>query len=335
MKKKVYIVLLNWNGWQDTVSCLESIFRSSYSNWTVVVCDNGSADHSIEYIKAWADGLQPAKAVSKELASLTQPASPKPIAWREYDRAAGEAGGKADDPQLVLIQTGANLGFAGGCNVGIRYALARDDMDYVWLLNNDTVIRPDTLQHMLARMQSEQNAGICGSTQIFLDRPNVVQAYGGAVFNKWSGRSRPIGAGSFSHDSIDAKAVEKQLNYIIGASMLVSRPFLETVGLMADDYFLYYEEIDWAVRGQSFKLVFAPDSIVYHRVGGSTASKISLYYMYINRLKFSWRFFRKFWLLHYCVLWFDVAKCVGKRNWQKADILARILLGLARDPLKR
>lgn len=335
MKSKVYIVILNWNGWQDTVTCLESLCRGNYFDWAVVVCDNGSTDNSIEHIKAWADGRQIAKPASPELASLTRPPVKKPIAWREYGRSEGEAGGKADDPELVLIQTGANLGFAGGCNVGISYALSRSDMAYVWLLNNDTVVRPDTLQYMVSRMQAEPNAGICGSTQVFLERPDVVQAYGGAAFNRWSGRSRPLGAGSSSTNPVDAKAIERQLNYIIGASMLVSRSFLQTVGLMADDYFLYYEEIDWAVRGQSFKLVFAPQSIVYHRVGGSTASKVSLYYMYLNRLRFSWRFYRKFWLLHYFVLWFDVAKSVAKRNWPKADMLARILLGLARNPLNR
>src|SRR5450830_954663 len=122
-----YIVLLNWNGWKDTIECLESVFRLDYPHFRVIVCDNASRDGSLDHIKAWADGRQAAAASSVVLRSAARPLA-KPVAWVEYDREQAERGGDAhEQAPLVLIQTGANLGFAGGNNVGVRYAQARGD----------------------------------------------------------------------------------------------------------------------------------------------------------------------------------------------------------------
>ena len=148
----VYIVLVNWNGWRDTIECLESVFRLDYPDFMVVGCDNASGDDSLAQIKSWAAGTLVIRAKNPALAELVEPAIPKPVEWVEYDRPTAEAGGSPDnDARLVLIRTGGNLGFAGGNNVGIRFALAHDDCTHVWLLNNDTVAPPDSLSHLVAR----------------------------------------------------------------------------------------------------------------------------------------------------------------------------------------
>jgi len=276
---KVYIIIVNWNGWRDTLECLESVFRNDYPDFQVVVCDNDSTDGSLDRIKEWAAGrLCASSADGPPCRSFTTPAIPKPIQFVELDRAQAEAGGhtRAPDVPLALIRTGGNLGFAGGNNVGLRYALARDDFAYAWLLNNDTVIPPDALVALVSRMQERPDAGQCGSRLLFYEAPNEVQALGGASYNRWFALTRHIGAFSSADRPVDISEIESRMDYVVGASLLVSRSFLLDIGLMNEDYFLYSEEIDWATRARGrYDIAYAHNSVVYHKEGRSIGSSSS------------------------------------------------------------
>ncbi|WP_245555008.1 glycosyltransferase [Geopsychrobacter electrodiphilus] len=256
----------------------------------------------MERIKAWAEGrlnVLPAAGSLHRLRSF--PPVTKPVSYVEYDRQAAEAGGTGREiSELILIRTGANLGFAGGNNVGLRYVLARDDFDYVWLLNNDTVVNSDALSYMVERMHGKPDAGICGSTLLYYDHPEKVQALGGGYYCKWIGLPWHQGRLQRAELKRNRDRAERWMNYIVGASMLVSRKFLRDIGLMCEDYFLYFEETDWALRAEGkFSLVYAPESVVYHKVGASIGTsslpnKKSLacdYYSARNRLLFTRRFF--------------------------------------------
>jgi len=298
---KVYVVILNWNGWKDTIECLESVFKNSYSNYRVIVCDNDSTDGSVERIKDWAEGrLLVQLDTDSPLHDKSWPPVDKPIRWVEYGREKAEQGGDplTSEAPLVLISTGGNLGFAGGNNVGLRYALARGDFDYVWLLNNDTVINAVALVEMVQQMEDEPESGICGSTLLYYHNPEKVQTLCGGVYYKWLGAVRYIGQGLHLSQKckITRSEVLNQLDYVLGASMLVRKSFLQQIGLMNEDYFLYFEEIDWAMRGKHiFSLTYANNSIVYHKEGGSTRRKKVLeaipdYYGVRNRLLFARKF---------------------------------------------
>jgi GT2 family glycosyltransferase len=272
----VYILLLNWNGWQDTVECLESLFRLDYPDFRVIVCDNGSTDGSLEKIKGWAEGRVPAAApAGHPLSGLSSPPVPKPVSVAEYDRIAAEAGGDGhENSRLVLIRTGGNLGFAGGNNVGLRYALARGDFAYIWLLNNDTVVKPDALSWMVRRMSERPDAGICGSLLPYYDAPDTVWTSGGGTFNHWLAKSCSLDDRRPLREATARDEIERRMKYVAGASMLASKEFLEDVGLLCEDYFLYYEEPDWCFRGRGrYALAYARESIVYHKVGISTARR--------------------------------------------------------------
>jgi len=253
MKSKVYVLIVNWNNWPDTLECLESVFHSGYPQFQVLLCDNGSTDGSLDYVKAWAEGrLDVEVEPSSLLRQLSRASLRRPIRYLEYDKQMAEKGGSADDGEcpLILIQTGQNLGFGAGNNVGLRYVLARNDAQFVWLLNNDTVVAPDALTQLVATLEAKPDAGQCGSTILFFDRPDVVQICGGCEYNPWWGSIRALGAGYPASDLPDAEFVERRMTYVAGAALLVRMVFVQKVGLLPEDYFLYFEEIDWATRGR-------------------------------------------------------------------------------------
>lgn len=298
MEPKVYIVVVNWNGWKDTIECLESVYRLQYSNFKVIVCDNRSSDESLVHIRAWAQGRVLAVPRNPRLANLVEPAVEKPLSIDEYE--ASGIGRKTDDADLVLIDTGSNLGFAGGNNVGIRYALAQGDCDFIWLLNNDTVVDPGALRALIERMLERPDAGMCGSTLLYYHEPEVVQALGGASYNAWTARSRHLGLYQSVGEIPNPEEIETKMRYVVGASMLVRTSFLEHIGLMNEIYFLYFEELDWSMRSKdSFSLAFSPKSIVYHKEGMATgqsgrASRRSLFAHHLltrNRIVFTKTYF--------------------------------------------
>lgn len=319
--KRVYIILVNWNGWQDTVECLESLLPLKYPDFRIVVCDNGSSDDSLQNIESWADSHE--------------------VSCAGYQRNEAETGGSpAADPLLTLIRNYENLGFAGGNNVGLRYALARGDAEYCWLLNNDTVVEPEALNHLVSRMEQQPDIGICGSTiRLYHDRKRV-QALGGGHYCRWIGLPWHFGRFSTRGKSINQKRAEAWMNYVEGASMLVSRQFLKEVGLLCEDYFLYFEEADWALRAKGrFNIGYSPESIVYHKVGGSIGtssnpakmSYTSDYFNIRNRLLFTRRFYPEalptVWMVIVGALLLRL--CLGK--WDRAAMIFRILCGSSRQ----
>ncbi|RMF44039.1 MAG: glycosyltransferase, partial [Deltaproteobacteria bacterium] len=270
---KTAIIIVNFNGWRDSIGCLESVFRMS-GNWRVILCDNGSRGGDLDRIEAWARGaLDFTPDYPPGLPELVAPAVPKPVPCLRLTREEAEAPTPADPhPDLVLVDCGANLGFAGANNVGLRYALARNEFDSFWLLNNDTRVHRDALLAMLRRLEQLPDAGICGSTLLYFNRPSKVQARGGAWYCPWIGLPWHLGRERSVDRPFSALSCERRMSYVVGASMLVTRRFVREVGLMNEGYFLYFEELDWALRGKRFRLAYAPESRVYHRVGASVGS---------------------------------------------------------------
>ena len=300
MNSKTYIILVNWNGWQDTLECLESIFNQSSKNFCIIVCDNGSTDGSLDRIQEWANGTLKSDVSNQNMAQYSLSKISKPLSYQLLSREQSE---KADIPveqALILIDCKENLGFAGGNNVGLRFAMSQQDMAWCWLLNNDTVIDRNALSELIKKGQKNPDIGIIGSTVIYYNQTNKVQAFGGARYFPCIGLAMHIGRFNNQLQSIEESQIEKQLSYIMGASMFVSHTFLKTIGLMSEDYFLYYEELDWAQRSKSqYSLGYASKSLVFHKAGSSIGSSnkssrrsmLADYYLMSNRLKITQRFF--------------------------------------------
>jgi len=266
---RVCVVVVNWNGWRDTLECLESLLRSDYPEYRVIVCDNGSTDGSLERLEEWAQGRLPAPVVPESpLRRLSWPPLPKPVPHLVHGGGGAGPVARPAAPRLELVAAGSNRGFAAGNNVALRLALDTGGFDYAWLLNNDTVVEPDALPQLVARMLAKPAAGMCGSTLRFYQPPHEVQAYGGARYNRWFGVPSNIDRLRRGETPAD---VEGRLDYVMGASLLVSASFVRDVGLMSEDYFLFCEEVDWATRGRGrYSLAYAPGSVVYHKGGRST-----------------------------------------------------------------
>ncbi len=278
MPNKVYILILNWNNWRDTFVCLESVFKNSYPNYQVVVIDNASTDGSEEKILEWADK--------------------KSIAHVRYDRKTAEKGGLFDkekdltQPSMVFIQTGSNLGYAGGNNVGIQYVLNQDDCKYVWLLNNDTVVDIDALTEMVRTVEADDKIGMVGSKLLYHNRPDIIQAAGGCSIVPWMGNASIIASNEKDDGTWDEPF---EPSYISGASLLVKKEAVEAIGLMDEKYFLYWEDADWGVRARrkGYRLLYCPKSKVWHKEGGTTGylSPQADYYWIRNGLYFTLKFY--------------------------------------------
>ena len=170
--------------------------------------------------------------------------------------------------QIVTAhQAGGNLGFAGGVNEGFKHT---PDADAWWVLNPDTQPDPGALAAMVSRLA----AGDCDAVGCTLYRAGgEVQSYGGR-WRPWLARAESIGNGARLDPPPAAAEVERVQSYLNGASMLVSRRFLEAVGPMREDYFLYAEESEWFLRAarRGMRLGFAPAARVMHAHGTTTGA---------------------------------------------------------------
>jgi GT2 family glycosyltransferase len=281
---KVVSVVLNWNGWLDTIECVESLLRSDYANHQIVVCDNGSQDHSIERLTEWADGML----------EIKHPGDPKGHAW-EYRpvlkplpyvlyESPDEALAASTPPkeQVVFIRNGDNLGYAGGNNIGMRFALESLHADYVWLLNNDTVVDRRAMSHLLEALTLRPDAAVLGSRLMQYNSPDTIQALGGGRLDPRWALDTQIGRGQHTHEAVDQLI---ELEHIIGASMFIRSDVIRDVGPIDESYFLYREETDWciAMRKRGWRLFYCPQSIVWHKEGHSAGFKSGVHDYYAVR----------------------------------------------------
>jgi GT2 family glycosyltransferase len=230
------VVVLSWNGREDTLRCLKSL-RAVTHEVGVVCVDNGSADGTVAAVRE-------------------------------------------QFPEVALIEAGVNLGYSGGNNLGIRYALDAGAR-WVMLLNNDATIAPEVIDGFQAAARERPDAGILAGTVLTTDEPPVIWFAGQRVNLRLGYSGRPRGYGR-----PDGPAYQdvRDTDRAVGALMAISRPALETVGVFDDTLFAYVEDVDLAVRVRraGFAVVLAPGARASHRVsastGGEATSTHTLYY---------------------------------------------------------
>ena len=209
----------------------------------------------------------------------------------------------AAHPEIPIIETGHNLGFSGGCNVGVRRAL-EEGTDYIWLLNNDTTVDPQALSAMVAVAEADPGVGEVGSVLYYLDNPNDIQAWGGGRVSFWTGRS---------HHQL-SPVPNSTLHYLTAASILLRRRALEQVGLLDEKtFFMYWEDTDFSfrLRKAGWRLAVADQSIVLHREHAATGKGSPLLDYYFNESAV--RFFRRYALIPPWPMFIGTLGRLGKR----------------------
>ncbi|MBA7515267.1 hypothetical protein ES705_07306 [subsurface metagenome] len=288
---RVSIIILNWNGWADTIECLESLYQITYPNYDVIVVDNGSEDESIEKIKEYCEGKIEVESKFFEYSSEN-----KPIKIIEYTREEAEAGGGKEkeisdlpsNRKLILIKSEKNYGFAEGNNIGMRYALKALDPDYVLLLNNDTVVDKEFLGELVKVAEEEEKIGIAGPKIYYYDykgRSDVIN-FTGANLNLRKLKENRYGCGEIDKGQLDKRM---EIDKIEGSAMLLKRKVLEEAGLFDPDYFTYWEETDLCFRAarKGFKSLYAQRAKIWHKEAASTGGTLSSHYIYyITRNQF-------------------------------------------------
>jgi len=238
---KVAVIILNWNGKEDTIECLESVDKIDYLNYEIVVVDNGSVDDSVASIKALF-------------------------------------------PDVIVIETGHNLGYAGGNNVGIRYALD-NNAEYILLLNNDTVVDVNLIYAFIEARTTIASPAIMGGKIYYQAQPDTLW-YAGACWIPSKLDFEHIGLGQKDAPNFDQLS---KTDYATGCLMFVPADIFHQVGLLDEDFFLTYEETDWCYRARKFgyECYFIPTAKVWHKVSvsfGGPESPIFEYFMARNRL---------------------------------------------------
>lgn len=186
-------------------------------------------------------------------------------------------------PQVRLIKSDHNRGFAGGNNLGI--AAARGE--YLLFLNNDTEVAPGFLEPLVQVFEQHPGAGIASPKILYHSTPHLIQYAGSLGVNAWTGRSVTIG-----HQETDRGQYDRShpTQLADGAAMMVPRHVIEAVGPMPEVYFLYYEELDWceSIKRAGYGCHYVADATVYHKESVSVGkhSVLKTYYMNRNRLLF-------------------------------------------------
>jgi len=191
---------------------------------------------------------------------------------------------KEECPEIIYITSENNLGFAGGNNLGFKVAKGK----YILLLNNDTEVDPGFLEPLVDKMEANPNIGIVSPKIRFYHSPDTLQYVGYDPINPITQRG---GAKGFGEKDTGQYEKDEPASYGHGAAMMVSMKAIKEVGLMADIFFLYYEELDWAhrIRDAGYKIYYVHNSIIYHKESVSTGGRVSplrAYYMTRNRIMY-------------------------------------------------
>lgn len=310
-------VVVNWNGWRDTIACVDSLLALGNPPLRIVLCDNASTDGSVFELTQYLSGRL----------SLWQ-AEPDGMGWTNPPAGEGVV-------SVHLLRMPQNLGYAGALNAGIRWSRERWAPEGFWLLNNDVKAEPGALAALVAAHHSVPRAGICGSVLLEWDDPPRIQAVAG-VHRRW------LGVGW--HDkNVPAEGgdVSLAVDYPVGASMYASAEYADAVGLLDAGYFLYSEEIDWVERGRrlGYRPLVALRSRLRHKEGASTGSRggvrnkslLSERYGVTSRLRVT----RKFWPYYLPVVWASLLLVSLDRLVHGEVARARLVLQLMFSPRRR
>ncbi|MDO5836488.1 MAG: glycosyltransferase family 2 protein [Methanobacterium sp.] len=295
---RVSIIILNWNGWKDTLECLESIFQIKYPNYDVIVVDNASQDDSVNQIKRYAQGFLTVESDFIKYSSLNKPMKVFEFSEEEYfilENKGVDFTHISSGKKIIILKNKKNYGYAQGNNLAINFAMKNLQCDYILILNNDTVVHKYLLQEMVDTAIINEKAGAITPKVYYYDyngRQDVI-SHAGEKFNLYIGRGKRCGKDQIDNGQCDQT---RKVDTIEGCSILLKTEILQEVGLFDPLYFAYWEDTDlsFRIRQQGYELLYVPQAMIWHKIGVSWDSYFSYFviyhYLVRNRLIFMWRF---------------------------------------------
>ena len=285
----VYIIVLNYNSWRDTIECLESLIEQDYPDFKIVVVDNGSVNDSVFQLESWTKTITENRGINANR-----------ILYHQHQFIEQET---HDNSLISFIWSDHNGGYAAGNNIGIRYSNLLSKDHYLWLLNNDTIVFKDTLSILTGFFQNNKakNVGLVGCLQLFYHDPTRIQCTYGR-YNKNTGLPEQMGENQALLRPVVIK--QEDIHYLSGACLLTRSNVLEKVGLLSEDYFLFFEELDIAYRMKKagYTLLFCNETHILHKHGtsidgksqkGSDASPLGNYHHFKSKFIFARKHHKK------------------------------------------
>lgn len=224
-KLSIAVILVNWKKYNLTSKCIDSLNKSNYKNFKIILVDNEYSEKSLIELK------------------------------NKYN-------------ELIVFKEKNNLGFAGGNNIGIRYAL-ENDYDYIMLLNNDTEVKENFILPLVERIEKDHFLGAVQPLILNFSNKSIIWNAGGKL-NKFLG----LTSTRLNNNKLNSSIVfDDYTDWISGCCILIKSETLTKVGLLDEKFFNYYEDVDWSLRMKNlgYDLGFVKESIIYHH--GSSSSK--------------------------------------------------------------
>lgn len=258
----VALIVLNWNGWKDTIRCLVTLYKSTYPNYHIIVVDNGSADGSVTKIVDWA--------LRNRIQTFV---IPEEYARRGIFRDFNRYMQLRPNERIILILNKSNYGYAGGMNVGIRFVQITLKPDYILLLNNDTIVDEKALSKLVKTIQSHDKIMVVGPRVDHYLTKEPVPIEQTILPLPFSHFLRKF----FKNVAIDEKYLKQEKIYIVnrldGSCFLVRASLFKKIGMLNEDFFCYWEDTDFflRVRKQGYYIAIVPNAIIRHKVGSGYA----------------------------------------------------------------
>jgi GT2 family glycosyltransferase len=292
MTKKVGIVLLNYNGSEDTLACVASLENINYKNYEIIVVDNASTDGSFEKLRK-------------------------------------EFGNKH-----TLLASKRNGGFAHGNNIGIKHGL-NNGAAYILLLNNDTIVEPDFLLKLVEPAEDNETAGIITGKILYESQRDKIW-YGGGEIN-WK-RFSGVHYTNNSKDNFSNQNLATTVSFASGCLMLIKREVFEKLGLLPEEYFMYYEDLDFCAKiyNNGYSIIYNPQCKIYHKVSADKGKEESAFIVECytrSRLIFMNKYKNKFGMKVYvkAILFFYVTRLLIMANYlriKRFDKIKALIKGL-------
>jgi len=326
MNPKISVIILNWNRWENTICCLSTLLQSTYDNFNVTLIDNGSEVVSLRKIHEWIEGR-----ISAETRVLPDDPRAKPVKVYESKRSdlfSNQNIKEREAHSLLIIRSEENLGFSGGCNLGVTHAFEDKSVKYIVLLNNDMEISKDCLSKLLKETEADELVGAC-QPKVFLSRETKLIDSAG-ITRMWYGRAKQIG-----HKQVDRGQYDKTTQ-VFGAcagAVLYRRKMLEEIGLFDEDFFAYYEDVDLCLRARAFgwKTLCVSSAATYHLYSASLGegSPRKWYFLLRNSIFYVIKNFSFFSMICFFLFWYPLLVAGSLyRTRGKPEALRFILSGI-------